>query len=100
MIEPLIDQRASSIVSAFYLSTIMLVTLQAKLQAALAEPCPISVLVLIPLSSFLIAYLAHLPNTRTLRIGLWPVGMLALIWALLTVQIDPGKPPDLLQVRH
>ena len=46
----------------------------------------------------------RLPSSFTKHEDLahWPVagGMLALIWALLTVQIDPGKPPDLLQVRH
>lgn len=46
-------------------------------------PCPRPVLAGIVIVPLLIAYLAHLPNTRLYRIALWPVGLLCLVWGVL-----------------
>jgi hypothetical protein len=40
---------------------------------------------------YTIAYLVHVPNTRLIRIGLYPLGLLVTAWCVLTYRGDPGE---------
>jgi hypothetical protein len=52
--------------------------------------CPPSVFILSFLIPYIIAYLIYIPNTRLLRIALYPVSLLCAHWLLLTINIKPG----------
>ena len=65
-----------------------------ELKERLKEPTPTWILAISFLVPYAIAYLVEIPNTRILRIGLWPVGMLAWVWIVLTVQFGPSRSPQ------
>jgi hypothetical protein len=39
---------------------------------------------------YTIAYLVHLPGTKALRVGLYPLGLIAGVWTGATIEAGPG----------
>ena len=61
-------------------------------QGRTSTPGPVLVLLgFVPLT---ISYLAHVSDTKTLRLGVWGLGVLCWMWALPTINIDPSKLTD------
>ena len=58
-------------------------------KARTSTPGPVLVLLgFVPLT---ISYLAHVSDTKTLRLGVWGLGVLCWMWALPTIDIDPSE---------
>ena len=57
----------------------------------LVMPPPASILGLLAIAPVLIAYLAHVPDTKPLRLGVWLVGLTAYVWTVLGVDLKPGQ---------
>ena len=60
-----------------------------RLSEIFDRPLPLSILVLGYLVPYSIAYLVYIPNTRTIRIALYPLGLFCLVWVIMKA---PGKP--------
>ncbi|ORX35112.1 hypothetical protein BD324DRAFT_652826 [Kockovaella imperatae] len=58
-----------------------------SIQPHLERQTPIWVTFLAFSVPYSICYLVHLPNTRLLRMGLWPIGIMAFMWTTLTIRI-------------
>jgi hypothetical protein len=67
------------------------ITPQAPSHVTGRKSTPGSVLALLGLAPLMVAYLAHFPNTKTLRLGAWGLGVICWVWALVTINIDPSE---------
>lgn len=65
-------------------------TALSDLNVLLAQPCPSAVIWATFVVPFVIAYLVHLPNTRVIRIGLYPLAVGCMAWGIATIQSGRG----------
>jgi hypothetical protein len=56
----------------------------------LVAATPPSVLYVPGATPVLMACLAHVPDTKPLRVGVWTIGLTAFTWTVLGIDIDPG----------
>ena len=61
------------------------------LEETLSRNTPTPVIVAAFVVPYAIAYLVHLPNTRFIRIGMYPIGLLAFVWVAATIRIERGE---------
>lgn len=54
-------------------------------------PTPVGILYLGYILPYAISYLVHIPNTRLLRIALYPFGLICMIWVIVSIPGDRGK---------
>lgn len=68
----------------------MLDSLSDALAERAAQPCPDYVVYATDSIALVILYLVDVPNTRLIRIGLWPLGVFFAGWLILTIKRDAG----------
>jgi hypothetical protein len=71
--------------------TVIAMKLADRYGGMLDSPTPTSVLALLGITPVIIAYLAHVPDTKPLRLGAWLLGLTAYVWTVLTIEISPGR---------
>ncbi|CAD6580694.1 MAG: hypothetical protein TREMPRED_002807 [Tremellales sp. Tagirdzhanova-0007] len=66
-----------------------------RLSEVFSRPIPSSILILGYLIPFTIAYLVYVPNTRLIRIALYPFGLFVMVWVTMKA---PGQPVAAVEV--
>lgn len=95
--------------NSYRLSSVVPIAMLDSLKDALAEraaqPCPDYVVYATYSIALVILYLVDVPNTRLIRIGLWPLGVFFAGWLILSIKRDaggshPSVVKDMLMVRQ